>query len=175
MSPKNVLCATGNVPTVISGALTKLLQPLDISVSRYFKAELKSDLGELDDNWREELIHSNGKDEKGILQHRLPVSLRSLERRPRYSHHWWLYQSQHCRRPTTQRGSTTSLCQVSWWSSPGTGCPFPQQQWRVRLRWIFRRWGLTNLCQVTVNSCVNVASTVQAIWLNIVLLNFTNF
>lgn len=38
---KHRIRATGSVPAVIPGGLTKLLQPLDISVKRCFKAELR--------------------------------------------------------------------------------------------------------------------------------------
>lgn len=46
-----------------------------------FQGRTSSNLGELDDDGREEL-HRNGTNEKGIIQHRLPVGPWSLEHRP---------------------------------------------------------------------------------------------
>uniref|UniRef100_A0A8W8J6U5 Uncharacterized protein n=1 Tax=Magallana gigas TaxID=29159 RepID=A0A8W8J6U5_MAGGI len=62
---KQWISAIGSVPAVIPGILTKLLQPLDISVNQCFKAELRV----IWENW----MTMGASRQWGNVQHHLPV------------------------------------------------------------------------------------------------------
>lgn len=50
-SVKEAIKATNSIPAIIPGGTTKYLQPLDISVNRPFKVQMRKKMGRVDDRW----------------------------------------------------------------------------------------------------------------------------